>query len=369
MRLVLGGLLALAAGIAAAEDAGHALYQRGEGATAVLAGGAARMPARALPCANCHGADTLGGREGGVVVPPVGWSHLSAPTPRRPAYDGPALARALAEGLDPAGRPLGAAMPRFEIAPEALAALAPALAAIEAEQQAGIHGAELVLRPPSDAAARAGFEAALARLNDEGGAHGRLLRTARPDEAAALDLSDLSVLADALAVAEARALLSAAAEDGLTALAVAGPPPDQGLQAQAAAAGIALDPSSAAVLVLGGLSDDQAAALQATAIFARRDALGPALVAAAARPGMRLVLTDPFPEAAAWARATGQGRSAALGHAAARMAHEAAVQAGRRCSVTRLAAALAEVAGRDVAVRRRTAPGAASFPQEKSPRR
>ena len=66
-------------------------------------------------CAGCHGRDGGGTREGGVKIPPISWAVLIAPRepssgrPGRPAYDDATLMRALAEGIDPAGRTLASA--------------------------------------------------------------------------------------------------------------------------------------------------------------------------------------------------------------------------------------------------------------------
>ncbi|GAA0601055.1 hypothetical protein GCM10009416_43680 [Craurococcus roseus] len=113
-------LLLAGAGPASAMEPGEALYALGARPGAVapraVAAGGAVLPASALPCAGCHGADGAGGRaEAGVRPPPVAWSALSRPTPERPAYDEAALLRTVAQGVAAGGRALDPAMPRYAL--------------------------------------------------------------------------------------------------------------------------------------------------------------------------------------------------------------------------------------------------------------
>ncbi len=83
-----------------------------------------------VPCVNCHRRSGLGAFEGSVSVPPVAGHVLFEPLtqgqPRmgpvrtagagtRPAYDEQSLARALRDGIDPAGRSLSPTMPRYAV--------------------------------------------------------------------------------------------------------------------------------------------------------------------------------------------------------------------------------------------------------------
>lgn len=340
---------------AAAEEAAsqaaeaRALYFRGEGAEVRLAGGATRLPAAAFPCANCHGADTLGGREGATVIPPVGWSRLARATPDRPAYDAAALRRAVSEGIAPGGRPLGAAMPRYDLPAGAAGGLAAFLGTLEAEAQAGIGPAELAFGPPVDPAAREGFEAALAAFNRRGAAHGRRLVVAAADAPAAFDFAAAEAaeaLQARMIAAEVEALGRAAAADGHAAVAPAG------LAGGAPPLSVTLDPASRAVLLAAATAAADVE-LAGRPVYARRDALTAEAVAAiASGAGGALTVSDPFPEAAAWARANGLGREGARGYALGLLAIDAAVAAGRGTSRPRLEALVIGQAGREVSVRR-----------------
>src|SRR5688500_11520878 len=85
------------------------------------------IPASVLPCVNCHGHDGRGNPEGGVIPTNISWAFLTkpygitAPSGRRsPRYTAATVARAITEGIDPAGNELTAAMPRYSMSPEDL---------------------------------------------------------------------------------------------------------------------------------------------------------------------------------------------------------------------------------------------------------
>lgn len=134
-------------------EAGRRLYEEG-----ILPDGSALravrpegfvLEGRQAACAACHRASGMGAIEGllerTVLVPPVAGPLLYAPARfhgsvidtshhyvpnaawaralTRPAYDLPSLGRALREGIDPAGRPLVAPMPRYPLDDAALSAL------------------------------------------------------------------------------------------------------------------------------------------------------------------------------------------------------------------------------------------------------
>jgi hypothetical protein len=98
------------------------------------------LPVRStdVRCVNCHRRSGLGSFEGSVTVPPVAGPVLFAPVTlgppqmgfvrttgagTRPAYDESTLARALRDGIDPAGRSLSPTMPRYAVGDADVAAL------------------------------------------------------------------------------------------------------------------------------------------------------------------------------------------------------------------------------------------------------
>src|SRR5262249_6316010 len=108
-----------------AEQRGQALYERGAGAsgrpvTAVLGGSDTEVPASVVVCVNCHGHDGRGRPEGGIF--PTGITSQGPTKPdggghgrRRPASTEALVKRSVALGLDSAGRPLHASMPRYRL--------------------------------------------------------------------------------------------------------------------------------------------------------------------------------------------------------------------------------------------------------------
>lgn len=72
------------------------------------------VPAEALPCAGCHGADRLGRSEDGVTAPDLRWSVLTEGRTAG-AYTRAALVRAISTGVDPQGKELGVSMPRYRM--------------------------------------------------------------------------------------------------------------------------------------------------------------------------------------------------------------------------------------------------------------
>ena len=114
------------------QDLGRRLYQSGIGVdgkpvVAVIESPSSgtpgvELPATALPCASCHGADGRGRAEGGVEPTDLRPHSLTRPrqpvTPsgrRHPAYDERRLIRAVTMGFDPAGSRLESAMPRYRL--------------------------------------------------------------------------------------------------------------------------------------------------------------------------------------------------------------------------------------------------------------
>lgn len=104
--------------------AGKMIYFKGRAQSEVIArlpGGDAALSGRNFACANCHGIRGLGGREGGLRVPPIDWNALVSPSsaaslgrPRR-GYDASALKRAIVDGINASDVALGAEMPRYQM--------------------------------------------------------------------------------------------------------------------------------------------------------------------------------------------------------------------------------------------------------------
>lgn len=191
-------LLAAAAGAPEADalaEAGRLLYEEGTRASggAVLARvGTDPAPAdgRLFPCAGCHGKDGRGRPEGAVLPPPLRWRELTKPyghehgARRHPAFDERSLARAVVEGVDPAGNTLDLAMPRYSLSRSDLTALVAWLRRLEARQDPGLApralrlGAVLPITGPAAGAGlamRTVLEASLEEVNAAGGVNGRRL--------------------------------------------------------------------------------------------------------------------------------------------------------------------------------------------------
>ena len=138
-----------ARGLSAAEVRGKALYQTGKSArgneiTATIAG-EIELSATLYSCGQCHGADGRGRLEGGVLVPEIRWSRLTAPhgVPTylgglRPSYAKTDVERAVRDGVDSAGTPLDPLMPRYAIGEDDLADLMAYLRVLGTEAAPGV---------------------------------------------------------------------------------------------------------------------------------------------------------------------------------------------------------------------------------------
>jgi mono/diheme cytochrome c family protein len=108
------------------EARGKIIYTTGRGAAGrllyfrLLTAGDRALPANGIVCANCHGADGKGGREGNIIMADITYGTLSRPLPASPPwnkarapYTDALLARAITRGLDSSGQQLDASMPRW----------------------------------------------------------------------------------------------------------------------------------------------------------------------------------------------------------------------------------------------------------------
>ncbi|MFL6653215.1 MAG: c-type cytochrome [Sulfurifustis sp.] len=116
----------VAAPLTPAEARGKIIYTTGRTASGrrlafrLLSAGDGLLPANGIVCANCHGADGKGAREGNIVMADIRYATLANPQPAYPprrraraAYDDALLARAITQGIDPSEHPLEASMPRW----------------------------------------------------------------------------------------------------------------------------------------------------------------------------------------------------------------------------------------------------------------
>ncbi len=188
------GSVAHAAALSSQEEAGRAIFQKGESAfgdvfRARLGMGGQALPGVAVRCANCHGSDGLGRPEGGVHPANITWSeltkaygHVHDDGRTHPAFDEASLKRALTTGIDPAGHPLDGAMPRFEISNRDFQALVAYLKKLEGLRDPGIGTATLRLGTLLPLTGRFGelgqavkgiLHAYLDAVNRKGGVYGR----------------------------------------------------------------------------------------------------------------------------------------------------------------------------------------------------
>lgn len=292
LRLALAAALACAAGAAAAfelsaaERAGKQIFVEGRsasGSTIAARVGAADtvLPGTVVPCANCHGADGRGRREGGVRPPDITWRRLAAPYGQRldggrehPAYDAASFTRAVSAGLDAGGNRLDPAMPRFAMSTRDLADLLAYVKRLEDDRDPGLHDEVLrvgTLQPAAGPLAELGatvaavLRGALDAVNADGGIHGRRLELVVADAGhdAAQGEAALRRLLDDEQVFALLAPLAPALDGRLGALADAARVPVVGPLAQLAGGGgrFVFDPLPGLGEQLGALGEYAATAL------------------------------------------------------------------------------------------------------------
>ncbi|MGZ2745465.1 cytochrome C [Burkholderia stagnalis] len=162
-------------------DAGQAIFQRGilgsgEPLEAVHPDGV-RLHGAAAACINCHRRSGLGAKEGNSTIPPITWRYLVHPreqtaedldipyipgmrTDREP-YTAALLARAVRDGIDSEGKPLGSLMPRYALGDADLAALTGYLQRLDRRKPSGVADTVLhfatIITPDADPVKRAGM--------------------------------------------------------------------------------------------------------------------------------------------------------------------------------------------------------------------
>lgn len=126
--------------------------ERGEPIRVLLGAQNTALAGAAAACGNCHGADGRGQPEGGVLPPDITWEELTKPyghahgTGRRHGpFDERSFARAVTEGIDPAGQRIDGAMPRYALPASEACALTDYLKRLAQERDPGIGDALLRL--------------------------------------------------------------------------------------------------------------------------------------------------------------------------------------------------------------------------------
>lgn len=171
-------LLPLCAGAGQGGDAeaGRRLYREGIGADGApirgVTQGDVAVTGAQFSCVSCHRPSGFGTSEGGNFMPPIigsvlfekktldrnrnfkelyqevqppgFWARVRQPR-MRPAYDEATLARALREGVDPAGHELDPIMPRYDLSAQDVANLAAFLRTLSAEISPGVEKTEIHL--------------------------------------------------------------------------------------------------------------------------------------------------------------------------------------------------------------------------------
>ncbi|UXU88945.1 c-type cytochrome [Burkholderia sp. S-53] len=162
-------------------DPGEAIFQRG-----ILGSGApleavhqdgVRLQGAAAACVNCHRRSGLGSKEGNNTIPPITWRYLVHPraqtaedldipfvpgmrTDREP-YTEERLARAVRDGIDSEGKPLGRLMPQYALGDADMAALTGYLQRLDRHKPSGVTDTVLhfatIVTPDADPVKRAGM--------------------------------------------------------------------------------------------------------------------------------------------------------------------------------------------------------------------
>lgn len=166
---------------------GKSIFHQGIGASGdpieatFTFGGTLRGSAAA--CVVCHGSDGRGRREGGFQTADLSPHLLKAQPNGRKAWDKDGLAKAITEGVDPAGRPLDPGMPRYRLSEDRAKEIVSYLWERDRDRDPGVRDGHLsigILLPPSleEAAGegiRAVVKAVFAEANRQGGVYRREL--------------------------------------------------------------------------------------------------------------------------------------------------------------------------------------------------
>jgi mono/diheme cytochrome c family protein len=237
---------------------GRALYTGQQSFVAPVRMGTVQLPTAAVQggCAACHGIRGEGGREAGVVAPPVQWQRLQQARAGRSALVGEAaVLEAVTKGLGRDGVALHAPMPQFALTIAEQQALMAYLQVLgtEAQPQPGVYKERLVLGtvlpltgPQAAIGARiqTTLMSRIAQVNSAGGMFGRRIELQVADAGASADSAAsaaqkmmasqevLALVASVVPQANA-ALVQAVAEYGVPMVATLGVP-----NVEASAAGV-----------------------------------------------------------------------------------------------------------------------------------
>lgn len=210
-----------------AVERGRRIFQSGttgagpEIRAAVGAGGF-EVSAEVLPCGSCHGPDGRGRPEGGVAPADLRWDVLRRPRsagtdnrPPRPGYDEASLLKAVTMGIDPGGRSLDDAMPRYRLSHRDADDLMAFLHQLGTEAVPGVTDEALrigTLLPPGPAGEKLGavLRGYFAAVNGAGGVFGRRLELVTVEPPELRQGFDADALRKALEEAEPFALVAAA---------------------------------------------------------------------------------------------------------------------------------------------------------------
>ena len=170
-RMLTGGILLLTLEVSAvapsdavmqSSPVGQSLYRdgllaSGEPVRATVQKGVMLNGADAA-CVKCHRRSGLGGSEGQNPIRPIAgrllfsqgkperagrWAIAASSTAVRPPYTRDSLARALREGIDPAGRPLDPLMPRYDLSDDEIAQLQAYLEGLSSTVAPGVSDREI----------------------------------------------------------------------------------------------------------------------------------------------------------------------------------------------------------------------------------
>ena len=163
-------------------DVGRAIYLKGvlgsgEPLEGARSSGGPRTTGAEAACVNCHQRSGFGSTEGRTYIPPIAGRYLFHARARsteqrdlpyvegmradREPYDTATLARAIRDGIDSEGRPLGYLMPRFALSESDMAALIEFLGSLKVGAAPGVTDSVVhiatVITPDADPVKRDGM--------------------------------------------------------------------------------------------------------------------------------------------------------------------------------------------------------------------